>query len=296
MAKTELTKLIDRFEESAAYVEELTSNLSSFGEILKTVKEHVQPLSDAKVFLSDSNILSELDDLSNNTLEISNKIQKRISTIDGYVDNVKDLSNNYSTNVTDLLSGLQQVIEKTDKFNEDVAPIASKIEEQLARLARVDPKSAAKLVSQQLSEYSDQVIKNYNHVSSSIDSLNEKNKSHQVAMMMNYKKYLEQISSNYESILDKQQGVSEKISEVLQLHISLNNTLSLIEQSNVEPLDHFNMLCDQWAKENIYKASLRKKGLIYRIMIRLAVAGSILLNIELYFGSPISRFILAIGR
>jgi len=296
MAKTELTKLIDHFEESAAYLDELTSNLSSFGEILKTVKEHVQPLSDVKTFLSDSNILSELDDLSSNTLDISNKIQKRISTIDGYVDNVKDLSNNYSTNVTDLLSGLQQVIEKTDKFNEDVAPIASKIEAQLARLARVDPKSAAKLISQQLSEYSDQVINNYNYVSKSIDALNEKNRAHQVAMKMGYKQYLEQLSDNYDSILIDQKGVGEKISEVLQLHILLNKSLSLIEQNNVEPLDHFNELCNRWAQENIYKASLRKKGVLYRTIIRIAVTGSVLLNIELFFDSIISRLFSSIIR
>ena len=290
MAKSELDKLITQFEESSAYVNELTSNLSSFSTILKSVKDHVQPISDVKVFLNDSNILKKVDDLSMNTLEVSTKLKERISTIDGYVDNVKGLSENYSGNVTELLGGLKHVTEQIDKFNKDVAPFAKTIEKQLARIIAIDPEKAAKLITQQLAEYTDQVVNNYSNLSTSIDSLNEENASHQVAMTMNYREYRSQLSTNYKNMLKDQHKTGEKISEVLQLHISLNKTLSLIEEGNVEPLDHFNELCDRWAEENIYKSSLRKRGILYRAVIRIVVIASVLLNIELLFNSPVVSF------
>lgn len=285
----EIRNLINRFEESSQYISNLSKNLKSFNGILVNLENQIAPLDNLRKFLSESNIISNLDSISTNSLEISEKVNSNISSIDNYVSSVDRLTINYSKNVDKTLESLKNVRDLIETYNSEVAPLSSKIKEEFRKLNSIDIKDIGLSLSDKLGNIQAQLTDINQFFNQEFQNLYAKNDKCQKLFLVNSKEYKNKISESYEEVFQEQKDYSKKISELIDIHKSIKKSISSIESQNKEPLGYFSELCNLWAAENIRRSSLKKNrsipSIFFCLLIILLFSCSLFLNYDQFFNN-----------
>lgn len=289
MENHEFKHLLNRFEESSHYLTGLTQNLESFYEILENVKTQIKPLDSLKELLTESNIISNLDDVSKKSIEISEKVNSNISSIDDYLTSVDRLSTGYSQNVEKTIANLIKVKELIDSYNREVAPLAKDVAIHLSEISSIDFNDMAESLLDKLLKLKNQLSETNESINNEFQSLSLQNDTYQKMISEKSYEYHKRVTENFNLVKEKQDEYNDKIKELLEIHISLNQTLLLIESNNKAPLGHFKELCNMWAAENIRKSSLKGnrsfKSFVYRILFISVFVGSLLLNFDHFYNN-----------